>query len=229
MSDALSTDVDMAFLADEGEPVPVRQEKVDGLYVRFFQEKVFNELKSRGGIVNEDKDGRLVQTHVKGAGRPIYDLVDFIEIRIPGDKTQNVKCEARADHKRRFPEQWREYARNKTAAGTESSGTPLEMFVNQARAEELRFFNIRTVEQLANLSDSNLGAIGMDARALRTKAQEFLAAADKSKDGGKAALLEMNAKQEALEKQIAAQAAQIAELLANANRPPAAPEKSAKK
>src|SRR5436853_5958882 len=49
-----------------------------GLYVRFYSRSVYNKAKSEGYVVI-DNDNRIVE-RVVGAGRPIYEEVDFVII-----------------------------------------------------------------------------------------------------------------------------------------------------
>ena len=78
-------------------------------------------------------------------------------------------------------------------------GTPIEEWpiLNRAQVDELRYMNIRTVEQLANVSDTNAqGMMGINM--LRQKAQTYLE----------------NAKDAALTERLDEQAQMIAELQA---------------
>jgi hypothetical protein len=63
------------------------------------------------------------------------------------------------------------------------SGTPLEAWplVNRGQVEELKFFGITTVEQLADLSDSHAGKWA-GVVTLKQKAKSFLAAAEGVQD-----------------------------------------------
>lgn len=104
------------------------------LIVRFFKHPLKNDLKT------------------EQEGRPIYDEVDHISIRIPGDKTSEILRPIRPEDKQRFPRHWLQYQ-----AGQEQgvSGTPLAEWpvMNRAQVEEMAFFNVKTVEQLADLND----------------------------------------------------------------------------
>lgn len=61
-------------------------------------------------------------------------------------------------------------------------GTPIERMdaFNNERLAWFKAQGLLTVEQLAGISDGNLGNLGMGARAWRKKAIEFLAAANKA-------------------------------------------------
>ena len=111
----------------------------------------------------------------KEAGRPIYEDREFVEILIPGDR-RSMAVEAVSDaHKVRWP---KEYAAFRAGQEPPLEGTPLADWPNssltRARVEELAYFNIRTVEHLAQVNDAQLANLGMGARALREAAAKFL-------------------------------------------------------
>jgi hypothetical protein len=103
--------------------------------------------------------------------RPIYKDVPHIEIMIPGDKNNIILAEVWEQHIRRFPRHWEQFQ-----AGIKDQvvGTPLRVapFLTEAQVEELAYFKIRTVEQLADMPDSNLSFMG--ARELKNAAQQYL-------------------------------------------------------
>ncbi len=109
------------------------------LHVRFYSRPEMNAAKSRD------------------AGRPIHEQVDFVEIMVPGDKHSIIDRRARGIDKRRFSRQWAAYAAGKE---DQQSGTPLASlpFMSPAKAEEYRFFNIVTAEQLAGAADGSSAA-----------------------------------------------------------------------
>jgi len=108
-------------------------------------------------------------------GRPIFEDREFVEILIPGDRRAIAHEPVGEEHKARWPRQYEAFK-----AGREAplEGTPLREWpvsdMMPARVEELAFFNIRTVEELAAVSDAHLQNLGMGARALREKARRFL-------------------------------------------------------
>jgi hypothetical protein len=158
------------------------------LYVEFYRKAVHNPFKS-----NE-------------AGRPIYDEKDFVKIMIPGNKYGSVDTAVTMEHKQRFPQQWARYQ-----AGQEQSaiGTPLEMWpqITVGLVATLKGAGIRTVEQLAELSDANAQGI-MGNHDLRRRAKAFLEAA-----AGEAVNTKLEAELEKRDLEIAAMKEQIAGLL----------------
>lgn len=133
----------------------------DGLVVRFEMYPLKNDAKS------------------KAEGRPVFDEVEFIEIRVPGDKTLTVHRPVRASDRARFAAAYRNWKATGVSDGA-FSGTPLREWpqVSRSQCEELAFFGVKTVEQLSGVSDGNLRNIG-PLLALREKARDFIAAAKK--------------------------------------------------
>ena len=103
--------------------------------------------------------------------RPIYRDIPHIEIAIPGDKNNIVTAEVWEQHIRRFPQYWEQFQ-----AGIKEQvvGTPLKAapFLTESHVEELAYFKIRTIEQLAGTPDSNLTWMG--AREMKQAAQDYL-------------------------------------------------------
>ena len=112
------------------------------------------------------------------AGRPIFRDREFIDIRIPGSRDNIVIRKARETDKQRFP---RHYMAFKQRQGNDAEtvvGTPLEMWpiLTRSQVEEFKFFNIRTIEQLAAASDA-VGQKFVGFQALKQRATTFIEAA----------------------------------------------------
>lgn len=107
-------------------------------------------------------------------GRHIYSDQEYIEIVIPGDKDNSVNRPLRDEDRQRFQ---RQYAKWKSLGVNVTEGTPLEVWplVSRAQVEELRFFNVTTVEALAGLADVHTAKF-MGLLDLKKKAQAFLVA-----------------------------------------------------
>lgn len=83
------------------------------------------------------------EVEVEGAGRPIFDAVDYVFIGRPGDTTNIIKAPVWDDprvahsHTARFPRQWAEYKAGKTQT---VRGTPLEQWpgLTQTQVAELK-------------------------------------------------------------------------------------------
>lgn len=191
----------------------------------------FSNEANAGGIRAEDDDrfaadnklhvrfyGRteMHAAQSREAGRPIYEEIDFVEIMVPGDKHSIVDRHATELDKRRFSRQFAAYKAGKT---DQTIGTPLSAlpFMSEAKAQEYKFFNITTAEQLSAAAESSTaaGAI-MGFNGDKQKATAYLQMA-----AGNAPILQMQQSIEDKENQINAMQeqmnqmnAKIAELLA---------------
>lgn len=117
------------------------------------------EESQRGGF---DQDSKLFVTFslkphadkekTKIEGRPIFSPREYITIMVPGDKLNVVSRPASDLDRRRFSQK---YAAFKAGQAQAESGTPLESvpWISREQVEELKFFNVRSLEHLANLSD----------------------------------------------------------------------------
>ena len=127
-------------------------------------------------LVKFDVRSREDKTASKEAGRPIFKDVEYIDIRVPGSP-DNVSRPATQRDRKRFP---KHYAAFKNRISDEDSveGTPLAEWpqVTRSQADELAFFGIKTVEQLAQVSDVN-GQGLMGFHGLKRKANAWLQAA----------------------------------------------------
>jgi hypothetical protein len=149
-----------------------------GLYVEFECEAI------------EDEEKTISE------GRPFYKNIDFITIRIAGDKNTVVKRPVRlypdagvpADDKR-FPRQWEAFKNKQKVV---EDGTPITEWslVDKSTAMMLKGVNVHTVEQLATVSDANLNWHG--ARTLRDKAVAWLE--QSKKNAGISKLMDENEK-----------------------------------
>lgn len=112
------------------------------------------------------------------AGRPIYEDQEFVKMIIPGTRGSVIVERVNDEHRARWGA---EYAAFKAGRELPVDGTPLREWpvgaMTASRADELAYFHIRTVEQLAALGDDKLGNIGMGARELRDRAKLWLSVA----------------------------------------------------
>lgn len=180
-----------------------------------------NELSGFSGVLDTDgrydADNRLyvefyvdaVHNPYKSAqeGRPIYDEVNFVKIQSPGDRLSSVVQKVNDLHKQRFPKQWAQFRNGQKQA---VSGTPLEMWPQMTigMVASLKAMNITTVEQLAELSDTNASHI-MGNHELRRKAKNFLEAA-----AGEAVNTKLEAELGKRDEEIALLKSQMEQLLA---------------
>jgi hypothetical protein len=89
----------------------------------------------------------------KREGRPIFKTVPFVKILVPGDRNTVIDTFAGKNYPLRFPKQWAAF---QAQAAQEIEGTLLSEvpIVTRAQAEELEYFKVFTVEQLAECSDA---------------------------------------------------------------------------
>jgi len=120
-------------------------------------------------------------------GRPIFDDVDWVKIFIPGDKTSVLDRPASAVDKARFAIQ---YARYKQGLKEEEqiTGTHLKEWptISRSQTEELKFFNVFTVEQLAEINDAVKVRMGPGITKLQQQARIWLDKAVKTAEVAKA-------------------------------------------
>ena len=107
----------------------------DRLFVQFYRKPVLHPGASRE------------------AGRAIYKETDFIKIMVPGDKLSVIDRPVDEIDRRRFAAKYEKWL---AGAGNVVEGTPLVSLpkMTPAKAEEYKFFNLMTVEQLADAPDS---------------------------------------------------------------------------
>lgn len=152
-------------------------------------------------------------------GRPMFKEVVYVDIKIAGDRNSGVCRPARGADIERFKRHYDAFM-NRVEAPT--TGTPLSecVFISRTTIEELSYQNVKTVEQLATLSDDYAGRMH-GGHGFKQKAQEFLEQAKKAKEFGTLASLERKNEElmesnnnllkrlEALENKQAAEAAQV--------------------
>lgn len=109
----------------------------------------------------------------KQAGRDIFEDREFVRILIPGDRRSAPVEPVNDEHRKRWPREYEAFKAGKEAPleGTALSDWPQ---ISRSRVEELAYFHIRTVEQLAAVNDAQLQQLGMGARELRERAKLFL-------------------------------------------------------
>ena len=169
-------------------PEYINPDDYQGLAVRFVMHPFPNHTKS------------------KAEGRPIYDEIPFADIRIPGDRTSHIFRPANDLDKRKWPRHWQSFETNQQDPET---GTPLREWpmITAGLVMELSHFNVRTVEQLAELSDTAIQNF-MGLREWINRAKMYIANNDA------AAAAQMASENQARDAQMAIQAEQIKELTA---------------
>lgn len=118
-------------------------------------------------------------------GRPMFKEKTYVTIMVPGDKNNIVRRPAWDRDFERFPQQ---YTRFKNNESQQQHGTPIETvaWLTRAQCEELKFFNVRTLENLANIPDHTAGKF-MGINKLRQKARDAI---ERAKQDAPAAALQ---------------------------------------
>lgn len=123
---------------------------------------------------------------------------DFINIKVPGDKTVEIVSEVDDRYRARFARKWQAYKQMQSI----DSGTPIDDWddIPQGLKDELKYQSFRFVEQVAAAPDSAFARI-MGGPQWRTKAQAYLNRGKKSAED----VIETQQKQiEQLQEQMAA-------------------------
>jgi hypothetical protein len=154
--DIAVTPTDWAKVADGLGPDEARFSEDKRLYVQFYTRPMMQ--------VGESRD----------ANRPIYRDITHIRILVPGDKLNIIDRVASEDDISRFADH---YAKFTAGQGQEVVGTRLDVvpWMTRSKVEEYKYFNIYTVEQLAEASDS-VGQKFQGFHSDRDRAKKFLEA-----------------------------------------------------
>jgi len=140
-------------------------------------------------------------------GRPIYEDREFVRIRFPADNKRELVAPANERHYVSHARQQMTYA-ERFAASYDAwkksdaefiSGTPLSELpaITSARREELKAQNIRTVEQMAGITDAGGRKLGMGWREEVDAAKAYL-----DRASGTAEVAELKRQIAALQKQV---------------------------
>jgi hypothetical protein len=140
---------------------PNAQSKLDeNLMVKFFTKQ------------REDKTASLKE------GRPIFKDVEYIDIKVPGNRSGGASRPATYRDKQRFP---RHYAAYQQRQEMPQEGTPLAEWpiMSRSQVEELSYHNVKTVEQLLSMSDT-LASQFLGMNGLKAKAKMWLEDAEET-------------------------------------------------
>lgn len=168
-----------------------------GVFVQFYSDAV--ELKAES----------------EKQGRPIFKDMPHIRKMIPGDASTIIERVAKQHDMQQFPREWEQFQRQQVTGMT---GTPLEQWpqITRAQVKEAKYFEVHTVEQMAELSDLSCQKMGMGFQDLRSKAKAYLEAAK-----GTAAQTAQAAENQRLQDEIEALKAQLQEVAPRRGRPKA--------
>lgn len=159
-------------------------------------------------MVTFSLEPRINHEKTETEGRLVYRDIEYVTIRIPGDKTLSVHRPVNASDRHRFPLQYQAFKNRNNELVV---GTPLSTWpgIQPSQAKELDYFNVRTVEQLAAMGDSGAGQM-MGIQKLKAAAKQFLEA---SKDA--AGTLKLQKELESRDNKIAALEDTLSKLVAN--------------
>lgn len=139
-------------------------------------------------------------------GRPVFKDYEYLRCIVAGDRTNVIERPATPYDRKRFAAQ---YKRFKASEEQKPSGFPLSEWtqVSKAQIEELKYFNVFTVEQLAEVPD-NLGQQFPFFHDLKRKANSYLTALKEE-----APLLKMQAELQERDDKIAVLERQLQEVV----------------
>ena len=131
-------------------------------------------------VVIFHKGVKMNEIKSKEAGTPIFDQLDFVKVIHPGEPLNVYDQPVREMDKIRFRDQWKRYQDGSTQS---VSGTPLAvLFPWQPEiVETLKYMQIHTVQQLANLSDTGKQNL-MFGQNLSDKAKHYLQTVEKGRE-----------------------------------------------
>lgn len=112
------------------------------------------------------------QSASDAAGRPVFKDVVYLLKEVPGDRFNRPDRPMRESDKREFPEQWKRF---EEGLSQKHEGLPLAEWpqISRSQVEELTYFRVYTVEELARLPDAAQGQMGV-LFLLRDKARSYL-------------------------------------------------------
>lgn len=133
----------------------------DKLYVTFSSKAVVDVIKSRE------------------AARPIHQQITYVRIQQPAERDYVERPATDLDI-RRFRRQYQHFLDGKAE---QPEGTLLSVlfFSNPEIVENLKYLKVFTIEQLANLNDTQIQQIGMGGREFHQRAKDFLSKSEKGK------------------------------------------------
>lgn len=169
-------------------------------YVRFYDKEVQNNFKS------------------EQENRPIYDMVPFVRIEIPGNSLSIIDTIAGDHHKQQYPMQWARYQNDRTDEKIEGTLLRDWSILRASQVAELKHLKFYTVEQVAQASDQQINVVtsivGMGGHAFREKAQQYLKLAKDS-----ALVQHQNEELKKRDEEIEALKQQMAQLMSERKKP----------
>ncbi len=111
-------------------------------------------------------------------GKPVFEDVEYIEKRVPGDKLNIIVRKITDADRKEFREQYKHW---KAGLEDPESGMPLKQWAPMTRSEveEFAYHGVRTVEELSGMSDAACKGIGAGVMKRRDMALDWLKQAAK--------------------------------------------------
>jgi hypothetical protein len=106
-------------------------------------------------------------------GEPHFKDVEYVELRIPGDRNNIPEVPVTDAHRRIYRDAYKHWKETKQ---NPLSGRPLEELpgIVGSQIETLRYHGVHSIEDLAGLSDELAGRLPTGTRALMKRAQDWL-------------------------------------------------------
>lgn len=147
----------------------------------------YNDFSSQG--TREADKALLVKFFIKAKqnqsqtlkeGRPVFKDTEYIDIKVAGNRSGGACRPATSADKQRFPEHYAAFKQRTDQ--DEATGTPLMEWpvITRSFAEELAFYHVKTVEQLATMADTQISKF-MGGYDLRAKAKKWVERVEKDK------------------------------------------------
>jgi hypothetical protein len=149
-------------------------------------------------------------------GRPVFEMQEFVKIVTPADKTNMIDRKVSDKERNMFPRVYEAFKADKSQ--DEASGLLLSAWggVPPERVEEYAYHKVKTVEQLAGVSDASLQRLGPGALKDRERAKDYVEHAK-----GNAPLLQLRKQledrdneMETMKRQVKEQSEMLAKLMA---------------
>jgi hypothetical protein len=114
----------------------------------------------------------------RNAGRRIFKGMDYVKIQPPGERLTVIDRPVTEDDKRRWSQQWYQYANNHTQI---PDGTPIDLLWpdHPEVGDTLRACGVHTVEQCANLSAHAIESVGIGAQEYQNRAKRYMEQAER--------------------------------------------------
>lgn len=178
--------------------------------VRFYMRSVLD-VKATEGWVEWTKNhatGEMVQTiHPPSPTGPVHVTKEYVRIMVPADRTLEVDREVTDKDRRAYREQYTAFKQE--ADQDYATGTPLSALgLPPDRIDDYAYARIRTIQQLANVTDGNVSNMGPGALTERQRARDFVTAAE-----GRAPLVALRTENEAMKAQLETMQKQLTALV----------------